>query len=233
MPLGNVNWWRRRMPRPRMARPSKALYRLRAGTWVFILGPRTPGGFSIIVEYAADWKSNVFLEAEAADLGVSVDELLPRLDVVVDMHGYPWGEHSAAAGKKRFLRIAYSKKSTDRILSPQLLEQGWQFGDEGSVEVLCGVAALASIPAEHSRLALHALTLLSPRGHQGALAAGCRAAVHKDAAVRDQAMELLLCLAWPRDLEAVRRRLRSQGDAHASRILRELEQAVQDEPRWC
>lgn len=183
--------------------------------------------FHVRMECTEAWRSHPLLEAEIARVGVALEDLLPNLDIVViDEHGYPWGPHSEATGLRKFLSFTHRGKPTERLLSPQQAESGWQLGDEGSVDVLCGIAALASIPSEHTRLAFHALALLSPQGHRGALTAACCAASHRDAAVREQALELLLCLVRPRDVKDVQAMLRSQYDAHASRISREVAEAV-------
>ena len=86
------------------------------------------------------------------------------------------------------------------------------------MEVLCGIAELEGLPSEHTRMALEAL-MQAPLGHSGVLAAACWRAGHRDAGVREQALELLRHAAQASDVEAARTMLEKWWgcDAHALR----------------
>merc|ERR1712151_1317551 len=82
--------------------------------------------------------------------------------------------------------------------------------------------------AEPARLVLEALAALAPPSHRGSLTAACCASAHKDASVREQALEVLLRVARQADVDQVSQLLTSRRDVHATRILREVQDYLQD-----
>jgi len=96
--------------------------------------------------------------------------------------------------------------------------------DKSSIDNLSDIAmhTLPRNASEDVRLVLEALTIVAPRSHRGSLTAACYASAHKDASVREQALELLLTVMQGADVDYVRRLLETRQDVHAKRILREV-----------
>jgi len=96
--------------------------------------------------------------------------------------------------------------------------------DKSSIDNLSDIAmhALPWKASEDARLLLEALAIVAPRSDRGSLRAACYASAHKDASVREQALELLLTVMQGADVEFVRRLLETRRDVHAKRILREV-----------
>eukprot|EP00435_Cladocopium_sp_Y103_P064837 s597_g26.t1 len=92
-------------------------------------------------------------------------------------------------------------------------------------DIFCGIAEHPRIPAEFTRMALECAARLSGQSHRRALAAACWCAGHKDAAVREQALEVLQCVAQVGDLPAIQSMLQNWWgtDCHSRRISQEIE----------
>jgi len=159
------------------------------------------------------------LEYEAATLGVRPVDILPNLMITfVDELLYP-----------------LTKNSGSKLMVMQLdVLEGGSSGacksETSSIDNLSAIAMqkLSQSCSESSRLVLEALTILAPRSHRGALTAACYASVHKDASVREQALELLLRLMQEADVDYVSRLLETRWDVHAKRILREVRDYFQE-----
>lgn len=92
-------------------------------------------------------------------------------------------------------------------------------------DIFCGIAEHPRIPAEFTRMALECAARLSGRSHRRALAAACWCAGHKDAAVREQALEVLQGVGEVGDLPAIQSMLQNWWgpDCHSRRISQEIE----------
>jgi len=165
------------------------------------------------------------LRYEAATLGVCLEDTLPNLMVTfVDGLGYPFTKRSGTN--------IMVMKSGSGVHTRYAAQQGRS--DTSSIDNLSAIAMqrLSQNVAESARLVLEALAILAPRSHRGSLTAACYAGVHRDASVREQALELLLRVMQIEDVDYVSRLLETRRDVHAKRILREVLDYFQEPDRY-
>lgn len=136
-----------------------------------------------------------------------------KIDVSLISKSLTWSTTSSSAG----LFVAV-------FLEPSRLfaEKDEQMSE---ADIFCGIAEHPRIPAEFTRMALECAARLSGRSHRRALAAACWCAGHKDAAVREQALEVLQCVGEVGDLPAIQSMLQNWWgpDCHSRRISQEIE----------
>lgn len=134
-----------------------------------------------------------------------------NMDVSLISKCLTWSMTSSSAG--RFVAV---------FLEPSRLfaEKNEQMSD---ADIFCGIAEHPRIPAEFTRMALECAARLSGRSHRRALAAACWCAGHKDAAVREQALEVLRCVGQVGDLPAIQSMLQNWWGPDSRRISQEIE----------
>jgi len=168
------------------------------------------------------------LKYEAAILGVSLEDTLPNLIVIfVDGLGYPFTKHSGS----NIMVMKSDYRGNTRHAAQQ------DRSDISSIDGLCAIAMQRLSQdqrnyAESSRLVIEALAILAPQSHRSSLTVACYASVHKDASVREQALELLLRIMQRADVDYVSRLLETRRDVHAKRILREVLDYFQEPERY-
>jgi len=154
-------------------------------------------------------------------LGLSLQEVVSNLHITFeDKHGYPASKHTEKAKLHVVMQHSFGLSESAAVVG-----SGCGFKNDATVldtGVLCTVAMMQRIPAEHVRLALEALSVVAPPGDRDALKVACLASTHRDASVREQALELLLPRAVKADLEYVIKFLENRRDTHANRILQEI-----------
>jgi hypothetical protein len=202
------------------------------------LAPPTMNRFCLVTNNDGQWKSDPLLVSEVERMGMTMDEVEPKLHmVVIGMDGYPLSHEMHADPVATRLRISYpicvaeeGRRATDwQYLAPFLVAALRRFSvDVGDA----GLAALCHLSsggfAESRRLALYALAELAPRGHRDTLTALCSCAAADDATVRTQTLDVLLTLIRPEDMDFIRARLENR-DPHAHQIWqRVLEKHAQE-----
>merc|ERR1712217_976819 len=191
--------------------------------------------FSLLIAKGEAWATHPRVVAEAQKRGIAASDIVAHVDVTIaDSYGYP-----VSAGEVD-TRGRYTKVSSRNIIDVKACgDDTWasaascflailrqcppipEFRDDG--ELLAALCRLSQGGFAESRcLALEALGILAPSGHEGAIEAAACAVAASDVSVRHQAMEVLVSLLQPEQEESLQARLQGKHDPYTELALKEL-----------
>merc|ERR1712232_1192707 len=162
---------------------------------------RPPRIFRCATEWTEAFNLEEFLDeqakAAATELGLPLEHVRPNLKFqLTDRNGCP-AKPQQAHTTTTFVTLTFSVlASTCHISKSSASCLELRLDDSDAVDVLCAIASLDGLPSEHTRLALEVLAMEARTGKHKIVATACWTAGHRDAGVREQALELLtrMCL---------------------------------------